>query len=60
MRIKFVDEIFKIESRELLAGEGGREEGAEGGGEEEGGGTRMKKPDCNYCKVSHCLGLSLS
>ena len=46
VRIKFIDEIFKIESREVAVGGRGEE------GEEEEGETRKKKPDCTYCNVS--------
>ena len=45
VRIKFVDEIFRIEVQDSTMGNGWTEEGGDEGE------ARMKKPDCNYCKV---------
>ena len=42
--IKFINEIFRIETRESSE-QNGQCDGEEGEGE-----ARMKKPDCNWCK----------
>ena len=49
VQIKFVDEIFRIESRDSPRENGTCDEGE--------GEARMKKPDCDRCKV--CVRVSL-
>ena len=43
IKVMFVDEIFRIETRNSIDGSGEN-------GDDDQGVTRMKKPDCDWCK----------